>query len=345
MSKGAFWLLCSFIYTRRLGMNNNNNYVVMIYGPTGVGKTDFVDQLALALPKQISMEIINGDMGQMYTALSIGTAKPDLTHTAAPHHLFDIINNPVDFTVVMYRQLVQKTMSEIQARRHLPVIVGGSTFYLNALFFPPTMGGDDCLNESGLQDDANGWEKLYEIDPKRACEIKPDDLYRVNRALAIWRSTGKKPSDCMPTYNPIAPFYVICLTRDRDDLYRRINSRVVHMLEHGWVEEVKALCNTPWNDFILRKKIIGYDDIIRYLDGAIDYTTMVAVIQKRTRNYAKRQMTYWRMLERKLKKTLDDVGDSRSGIELVNLTSLDVQSYIKTLQKKLDLLCIREQYE
>ncbi len=315
----------------------HNRFICMVYGATGVGKTDFVDRLVQSLPQGLSVEIINGDIGQMYTPLSIGTAKPDLEHATIPHHLFNSIDEPKDFTVVAYREQVEKISQKIIARGHVPIVVGGSTFYLNSLFYPPMVAGDKPGAQLYMGDD--GWQKLLEVDAKRAQEIKPDDTYRVQRALAIWAATGNKPSEYVPRYNPIAPFFLICLTRDRDELYARIDERVLHMLEHGWIEEVRQLRDTPWQEFIERKKIIGYDDIMRYLDDQIDYKTMVATIQKRTRNYAKRQMTYWRMLEKKLKKALRDSEDSRSGVELVNLTSLDMQGYIETLKKKLELLC------
>jgi tRNA dimethylallyltransferase len=271
----------------------NQTPLIVLFGPTGVGKTAYADQLAQQMP----IEIINGDMGQMYTAFGIGTAKPDWQRSAIPHHLFDSIDEPRNYTVVEYRTAVKKLVAEIRARGNVPVIVGGSTLYLSALIFPPRSSEQRLPNTHEYP--AVTWQELQELDPVRAAAIHPHDTYRIQRAVALARATGNNPSQYKPVYDPIDDLNIIYLTRPRPELYARINERVTVMLTEGWLQEVQQLLHTPWEQFLLRKKLIGYDTIIRYLhEQNSSYEQMVATIQQATRHYAKRQMTFWRMLSR-----------------------------------------------
>lgn len=307
--------------------------MIVVYGPTGVGKTAFVDELAQSIPT----EIINADMGQLYVPLTIGTAKPDWRSAPVPHHMFDIINEPVRYTVIAYRNLVKETMQKIWQRGKIPILVGGSAFYLRSLFFPPIAHQADY---AALHDENNLWDQLNAIDSDRASKIPKQDTYRIKRALAIYKGTGIKPSELHPVYNsPTDSFLMICLTRDRQELYERINERVVQMLDQGWMQEVEQLIGTEWEQFILDKKIIGYDEILLYLKSNDHvYDALIATIQKRTRNYAKRQMTFWRMLKRQLEQSLSEDSDThrRCAIQEVNLTSTDLNLYIKQLQKTIN---------
>ena len=303
---------------------NVNNYIFILYGPTGVGKTAFVEMLA----REIPAEIVNIDMGQMYVPLTIGTAKPDWKNAMPQHHMFDVIDKPEHFTVVAYRDKLTKIINTIWSQGKLPILVGGSTFYVNSLFFPPR----SLPPISKHVHTGNLWEKLHEIDPERAAQIHPTDTYRLERALDIWQSTGKKPSLFSPAFNPIADFYLLCLTRDREDLVERIDDRALEMLDAGWIDEVKKLQGTEWERFIIEKKIIGYDDILIYLKNPTPetYDQLVVTIQIKTRAYAKRQMTFWRMLEKKIKKDLAETS-TRSVVVECNLTHIEIHRYIKQL--------------
>jgi tRNA dimethylallyltransferase len=309
-------------------------YIVIIFGPTGVGKTECAERISLSHP----IEIINMDMGQLYTPLTIGTAKPDWRSSTITHHMFDIIDDPVNYTAAEYRTQVAALINEIWQRDRIPVLVGGSGFYLRSLFFPLQAPVTTSLPEKLLpyEPETHLWDVLYRIDPDRARCINRNDTYRIERALAIWHTTGQKPSLCVSQYQPIAPFKLICLTRTRDDLYERINKRVYTMIEQGWIDEVKTMLNTPWESFIMKKKIIGYDDFIYYLHNPSTQPLQqtIATVQQRTRHYAKRQMTYWRMLHKEIeaccKKTMNDVSTDASLVE-VNLTTGDLDLYIKKL--------------
>ncbi len=306
----------------------NNNFFIVIFGPTAVGKTDY----ALKLADSISSEIINMDTGQFYTPLSVGTAKPDWESFSTPHHLFDILNEPKDLTVVDYRARVLGLFKSIWKKGRIPILVGGSGFYLKSLFFPPY--SDDIKNSFQDYSDVDGlWALLNSIDTIRAQQIPYDDNYRIKRALDIWYSTGKKPSEYVPKYKPLSDFLCVTLTRDRKQLYERINMRVNLMIKEGWIDEVKSLCSTEWEDFLRRKKIIGYNEILEYLSGEQNKKTLQATIetiQKRTRNYAKRQLTFVRMLERDFKQHAQQ--DTKTGqIVSVDLTLGDLDLYIKQL--------------
>lgn len=304
-----------------------DNFILVIYGPTGVGKTAFVDMLAESIPA----EIVNADMGQFYTPLTIGTAKPNWRLASIPHHLFDIIDKPERFTVVAYREQLKKTMVHIWQKNKIPIVVGGSSFYIKSLFFPPR-SAQVVVSEYSSD---NLWQDLNRIDPERAKKINPTDEYRLKRALALYAATGKKPSELTPLYDPPADYFLICLTRDRDELYARIDERVKEMMHEGWLDEVKKLVGTSWEQFILDKKIIGYDDIVYYIKDGNSLEKLVATIQQRTRNYAKRQMTFWRMLKKNIENALQDNKNKRCSVQEVNLTCTDVHLYIKQLQNRI----------
>lgn len=308
--------------------NGVHNYFLVLFGPTGVGKSE----IALLLSHQLPAEIVNIDMGQFYTPLSIGTAKPNWRRIPIPHHLFDILDEPVNFTVIDYRKCFLETVKQIWQRNNLPIVVGGSCFYVKALFFPPRVGAKEVFKTVCPVNDADLWKQLYEVDPERALKIHPHDIYRIKRALEIWYSTGKKPSALIPFYNPPAPFTLICLTRDRADLYNRIDKRTEEMLDAGWIDEVRALLGTPWEQFLRTKKLIGYSEILDYLEGKQNLPETIERIKQETRNYAKRQLTFWRMMEKQLRS--ESLAPTTT-IETVNLTSTDPDLYIKQLSKRL----------
>jgi len=312
----------------------SNNSMFIIFGPTGAGKTN----LAMRIAEHIPVEIVNMDVGQFYKPLSIGTAKPVWQTSSVAHHLFDIINEPKHLTVIEYRNKLHTILNTIWRNKKLPIIVGGSGFYLKSLFFPPQMtkiyfnSKKHCLSQTDL------WQSLQTIDPARAAQVDKNDTYRIKRALEIWHTTGQLPSAHAPLYKPLANYFLVFAMREKYDLYRRINDRVVQMIDQGWVDEVKALQGTDWVPFIQAKKIIGYDDILRYLAGnqtEKNLLSTIKIIQKRSRNYAKRQHTFWRMLEKKLKGALFKHTKQAIAVESVNLTLVKFHLYIKQLLERL----------
>lgn len=305
--------------------------MILIYGPTGVGKSDVAERIA----QQIGGHIVNSDMGQCYAPLSIGTAKPEYSKSSVPHHLFDWVTEPRVITVAEYRARLQEVLESIWAQNAIPILVGGSSFYISSLFFPPIIADADQVIDSSLYSpEDQRWKQLYELDPDRANQIHPNDVYRITRALDIIFSGRGKASSFQPEYKPLAPYYLGYMIRNRDELYDRIDARVDQMLQAGWIEEVNTLMNTEWEPFLLKKKIIGYDDIIHYLHGEKSkaaYAHLTATIAQKTRNYAKRQMTFARSFLAKLQQAQEHNAHVPGVIEEVNLTLLSVDLYIKEL--------------
>ena len=306
--------------------------LIIIYGPTAVGKTECADLLAAQFP----IEIINMDVGQLYVPLTIGTAKPDWKTNSIAHHLFDYLDKPVSWSVADYRQKILEIIKEIRARGNTPVLVGGSSFYLKSLLFPPIQPSYLKKSIPPLPEEtSDAWQLLLSIDPERAKAIHPNDRYRIYRALELWYSTGSKPSQAKPTYSPPEPFLLIMLTRDRSELYERINKRVEQMLEAGLINEVKALLDTPWEPFLMEKKLIGYDDTLAYLrseeQSKESYQKLIKNIAQKTRQYAKRQIIFWRMLETKLNQEFKKATQPLGKVISANLTLSPFDLYIKHL--------------
>jgi tRNA dimethylallyltransferase len=306
-----------------------NRFFVIISGPTGVGKTEFVDKLADAVAMPVCL--INGDMGQMYHPLSIGTAKPDMTQQKHEHYLFDFLQEPRDYTVLEYRALLVEQLERCWREHKLPIIVGGSGFYLKSLVFPPRIANPSKTDTENnvLAELDNSWQLLHKVDPSRAAAIHPHDTYRIARALAVWR-TGALPSEQKPVFMPPGQFSMIFLNRERQDLYERINKRTAEMVENGWITEVKNLTEN-WRTFLKQKKIIGYPEIIDFLEkeGKLQ-EQVIEEIRGKTRAYAKRQGTFWRSFCKQLLAADPHKHVIRS-IEEINLTLSEPELYINKL--------------
>lgn len=313
--------------------------MIILYGPTGVGKSE----LAILLAQNLPTEIINMDVGQFYAPLTIGTAKPAWRSSTTPHYMFDILNTPINYTIVQYRTAFLQLISEIRSRNKIPLVVGGSGFYLKSLLFPPVHESLNVAKQT-IYDTATVplWEQLYAIDSERATTIQSHDTYRITRALDIWYSTGIKPSAYKPRYSDtLGSYHLVWVTRDRQDLYNRINARVCAMFAQGWLDEVRAL-DHEWISFILQKKIIGYNEIVAFMHGldagSGEHQRLVSAIQQRTRHYARRQTIFWRMLERELNLAWLTLPTSAMAITTINLTSRDQDVYIKQLLHSCRLL-------
>lgn len=289
---------------------------ILVQGPTGVGKSDSITEIGKTLP----IEIVNCDMGQFYKPCAIGTAKPNLQEETIPHHLFDIITEPRNITVAQYRNLILTTIEKIWERNKIPVLVGGSGFYGKSLFFPPLGSSSEGVSYNTTKT----WQELFDIDPLRAQEIDKNDNYRIQRAFELIQK-GFIPSLLKPFYMPPAEhFLIIFLTRERENLYERINQRTKEMLSNGWIEEAQGLMNTEWETFLQEKKLIGYTDIFLFLKNEQTLINTECTIQKKTRNYAKRQITFWKMF----KKLMEKEGQQEKLLE-INVSENNAQDLLK----------------
>lgn len=281
---------------------------MFIVGPTGSGKTG----LSQAIAQHVGCQIINADMGQFYTPLSVGTAKPDWKNDPFPSHLFDILDQPVDLSVVKYRSMVLEIMQRCQQSNDIPVLVGGAFFYVKSLFFPlkEFIAHDVANRDKGtFNKDASTqelWDFLNNIDPDRAAQIHPHDRYRIARALDIWEKTGQKPSGYLPKFDPGFDSLIVVLLPDKKILEERIRLRTVQMVkDEGWIEEAKRLIDTQWEEFILKKGLIGYEQLFAWIrngEKQEELDDVIGSIQIATLQYAKRQRTFIRGLVRLLEK-------------------------------------------
>ena len=280
-------------------------YALFITGPTATGKTD----LARMLAQQLKTEVINADIGQCYTPLSIGTAKPDWRNEPVRHHLFDCINEPKNFSAAAYGTAVNAIMHELWQAHRMPILVGGSMFYLKSLLFP--MNQEDLLTLQQPQTtntdraETVTWEQLCKVDPVRAAEVHPHDRYRISRALQFWHATGQPISAYKPTFNPGFNAIVIYIDQKTDILHERITTRTTHMLNKGWIKEVGNLMQQPiWRTFIKRKGFIGYEEIAQYIENPHQCSEreLAQMIATKTAQYAKKQRTFWKSFRAALTK-------------------------------------------
>lgn len=304
---------------------HQGRFFVVITGSTAVGKTAFVDELTQHFPVQI----INADVGQLYAPLTIGTAKPDWKHHPVQHHLFDILDVPENTTVYEYVSRVRACMESIWEKGSIPIVVGGSAFYIKTLFFP--------LHSRPKGASQGDWDELHRLDPMRAACIEPTDTYRIERALEILHGGQILASDQAPVFETFAPCLIVFITRERTDLYTRINARVQDMFRAGWMREVDELCRNGWGDFLKKKKIIGYDVLVEYREGMYQEQELIPLVQQRTRRYAKKQETFFKKLEKQL---IEAAHTSVYPllVEKVNLTLAPVDLYIRSIAHKVTSL-------
>jgi tRNA dimethylallyltransferase len=268
---------------------------VLILGPTAVGKSELAVELALRLEG----EIISADARAIYKDLNIGTAKPPLhLREKVPHHLIDFLDPTQHYDVMQFRRDVIKAIEEIRARARRPIVVGGSTLYISALtgtLFAGPKADPQIRQRLESQPQEHLRKRLEKIDPEAAQRIHPNDKIRTVRALEVYELTGVPISRWHRESKVPFPyrFTKIGLTLDRKILYERINARVDQMMAQGLLEEAKTLRErlTPQ---MPAYRTIGYEELFQYLDGKISYEEAVRLIKKHTREYAKRQLIYFK---------------------------------------------------
>lgn len=276
--------------------------LIILTGPTAVGKT----KASIGLAKAVDGEIISADSMQVYRHMDIGSAKikPEEME-GIPHHLIDVLEPDDEFHVVKFQQLAKKAMREIWERGHIPIVTGGTGFYIQALLydidFDENEKEDACRKELEAYAKEHGAEALHEklafVDPVSAEMIHPNNIKRVIRALEFYEQTGKRISEHNETQrqreSPYAFAYFV-LTDDRAHLYERINRRVDQMIEEGLVNEVQALKDKGYTKQLVSMQGLGYKEILDYLDGNCTLEEAIYTIKRDTRHFAKRQLTWFK---------------------------------------------------
>ena len=276
--------------------------VIAVGGPTASGKT----ALSVGLAKAFGGEIINADSMQIYKNLDVGTAKPSIEERqGVPHYLLDFLPPETPYSVADYTAAADPLIQEITARGKLPLVVGGTGLYITSLlngtaFAPEKM---DPAIRARLQEraEAEGGAALYaelqSIDPDYAAQVHPNNLPRVIRALELYAATGRRMSEERVNARPAEPPYrslCLCLTcRDRAVLYDRIERRVNLMVENGVLAEAKQVYDHR-DTYRTAAQAIGYKEFFPYFEGTGSLDECTARLKQATRNYAKRQLTWFR---------------------------------------------------
>ena len=276
--------------------------LVILTGPTAVGKTAF----SIKLASEIGGEIISADSMQVYRQMDIGSAKIKPEEMGGiPHHLIDILEPEEEFNVCLFEKLALEAMEQIYERGHIPVVVGGTGFYIQALLYQIDFTEEetdtayrDKLWQLG-EEKGNHYlhELLRKVDPESAEEIHENNRKRVIRALEFYENCGKPISTHNKEQRQKTSAYNSCyfvLTDDRKKLYERIESRVDQMLSKGLVDEVRTLKERGCNASMVSMQGLGYKEILEYLDGRCSLLKAVEKIKKETRHFAKRQLTWFR---------------------------------------------------
>lgn len=277
--------------------------LVILTGPTAVGKT----KLSIALAKRLNGEIISADSMQVYRGMDIGTAKISEEEMAdVPHHLIDEFDPDDDFNVTVFQDRAAEAVRAIAARGKLPIVVGGTGFYIQALLYDVAFPEEDTDGEyraslerigavPGGADVLHGL--LAQMDPKSAAAIHPNNRKRVIRALEYLHHNGSsiaEHNEEQRARQSEYDFKYLVITEDREILYERINKRVDAMLAAGLVEEVRRLKEAGYGPELVSMQGIGYKEVQAFLDGKTDEATMIETIKRNTRQFAKRQETWFR---------------------------------------------------
>lgn len=292
--------------------------MVAIGGPTATGKT----ALSVALAQRFQGEVISADSMQIYRGLNVGTAKVTPEECCGvPHHLVDILAPETPFSVADYVSAADQCIQSITAAGHLPLVVGGTGLYitslLNGLGFAPEKGDPSVRASLEQRAAVEGKESLYrelqEIDPEYAATVHPNNLPRVIRALELYRNTGRRMSEqrreARNTRPPYRSFCICLGYHDRALLYRRIDQRVDRMLEKGILEEAK-LVYSHRDTYRTAAQAIGYKEFFSYFEGTQSLEACTDKLKQASRNYAKRQLTWFRRQQDAVWLYADEDGDS-----------------------------------
>ena len=296
--------------------------IIIITGPTATGKTDLAVRFAL----DMGGEVVNCDSMQVYKGMDIGTAKPRIEEKRGiPHHLLDIVDPDEEFNASRYREYALPVIRDIGKRNRVCFVVGGTGLYIKSLLgglfeCPPSdirireqlIGEYNRLGKEAL------YERLKKLDPESARAIHPNDRVRITRALEVMELTGRPFSILASDHSFKAREFSsikICLYHDREILYERINRRCIKMFESGLVEETEKLLRKGYSPDLKPLKSIGYRHAVDYLYKQRSYNESIELLQRDTRRYAKRQITWFKADPEMMWFSPDESGDIVKRIE------------------------------
>ncbi|MBS7302577.1 MAG: tRNA (adenosine(37)-N6)-dimethylallyltransferase MiaA [Lachnospiraceae bacterium] len=308
--------------------------LIILTGPTSVGKTE----LSIRLAKEINGEIISADSMQVYKGMDIGTAKiTEEEKQGVPHHLLDCFEPDETFNVSVFQKMAQKAIEEIHARGAVPILTGGTAFYIQALLYGIDFteeNHDDSYRNSlyELGETEEGKIELYKrlknYDPEYAQTVHYNNLKRVVRALEYRHYTGRNFSEYNELQRKRKAQYRFCyfvLNDDRAHLYDRINRRVDIMMKDGLESEVHALLEKGYTPDLVSMQGVGYKEMLAYFDGKESLADAIDTIKKNTRHFAKRQLTWFRKEE-------DVIWINKQDFDYDNSKILDyIYSYTKAI--------------
>ena len=282
------------------------NCLVAVVGPTGVGKSE----LALRLAQIFDGEIISADSRQVYRHMDVGTAKPSQQELSlVPHHLINIVNPGEDFSMAQYQELAYRTIDDIQRRNKLALLVGGSGQYIWSVLEGwgiPTVPPDPAFRYSLEEKAARvGGSELYQelraVAPVAAKKIDRYNVRRVIRALEVYKNTESPASQLQYKQEPSFDTFIIGLTMDRAELYRRTDLRVDEMIARGLVEEVEKLMNIGYGFELPAMSGIGYKQIGRFLRGELALATVIQQIKFATHRFVRHQYNWFQLKDDRIR--------------------------------------------
>ncbi len=283
-------------------MDEDRGPLIVLTGPTAVGKTE----LSIRLAKRIGGEIISADSMQVYRGMDIGSAKVTLSEMrGVPHHLIDILEPDEEFHVVRFQEYAKNCIREIHARGNIPILTGGTGFYIQAVLydidFTETRADQDYRKELERLAASRGPEYLHQMlqkaDPESADAIHANNVKRVIRALEFYRETGEKISahnEAERQKKSPYRFAYFVLNDERSRLYANIDRRVDQMMERGLLQEVVRLKEKGYHRDMVSMQGLGYKEILGYLDGETTLDEAIRILKRDTRHFAKRQLTWFR---------------------------------------------------
>jgi tRNA dimethylallyltransferase len=275
--------------------------VVFLIGPTAIGKS----QVAIPVAQALGTEILTADSTQVYRGMDIGTDKPRVEERGGvPHRLIDLVSPDEPFNTGLYRRLALQEIARLHAEGRVPLVVGGTGLYVRTLAYglwegPPADWGlrRRLLEEEAAHGEGHLWRRLSEADPALAATLKPRDRNKIVRALEVALRTGVPLSEWHHRHRfqerPF-PSIMVGLTMDRAALYRRINARALREIEDGLGEETRRLLAGGYDEALGSMKALGYRQMVAYLKGRYGWEEAVRRLQRDTRRFAKRQLTWFR---------------------------------------------------